>query len=47
MHQAVYNAIEAIEQRHQTRVNDTEHIASVGAEAGLQLLIAELSGRCV
>jgi hypothetical protein len=45
MHNALFEAIAAVEQRRRTPVNSTEEIALAGAEAGLQLLIGERTSR--
>jgi hypothetical protein len=47
MHKAVYMAIEAMEQRRLTPVNPAEDVALMGAEAGVQLLIAEMTAKYV
>jgi hypothetical protein len=47
MHKAIYEAIEAIEKRRLTPVNTAEDVALLGAEAGLQMLIAELTAKYV
>jgi hypothetical protein len=47
MHNALFEAIAAVEQRRRTRVNATEEIALAGAEAGLQLLIEERTSKYV
>ncbi len=47
MHRAIYEAIEAMEKRRLTPVNTAEDIALLGAEAGLQMLIAELTAKYV
>jgi hypothetical protein len=41
MHNPIFEAIAAVEQRRRTPVNATEEVALAGAEAGLQLLIGE------
>jgi hypothetical protein len=43
MHTALYEAIAATEQRRLSPVNAIEDIALVGAEAGMQMLIAEIT----
>jgi hypothetical protein len=45
MHNALFEAIAAMEQRRMTPVNATEEIALAGAEAGLQLLIGEKTAK--
>jgi hypothetical protein len=45
MHKAVYEAIEAMEKRRLTPINAAEDVALVGAEAGVQMLIAELTAK--
>jgi hypothetical protein len=45
MHNALFEAIAAMEQRRMTPVNATEEIALAGAEAGLQLLIRETTAK--
>ena len=45
MHNALFEAIAAMEQRRLTPVNATEEIALAGAEAGLQLLIRETTAK--
>jgi hypothetical protein len=47
MHKAVYEALEAMETRRLTTVSAAEDVALVGAEAGLQMLIAELTAKYV
>jgi hypothetical protein len=47
MHNALFEAIAAMEQRRMTPVNAAEEIALAGAEAGLQLLIAERTAKYV
>lgn len=47
MHNALFEAIAAMEQRRMTPVNATEEIALAGAEAGLQLLIEERTSKYV
>ena len=47
MHKAVYMAIEAMEQRRLTPVTPAEDVALMGAEAGVQLLIAEMTAKYV
>jgi hypothetical protein len=44
-HRAVYEAIEAMEQRRLTPVNAAEDVALMGAEAGVQMLIAEMTAK--
>ncbi len=44
---AVYEAIEAMEKRRLTPVNGAEEVALVSAEAGVQVLIAEMTARYV
>jgi hypothetical protein len=46
-HAAVYEAIEAMEQRRRTPVNTAEDVALMGAEAGVQMLIAEMTAKYV
>jgi hypothetical protein len=46
-HKAVYDAIEAIEQRRLTPVDAMEDVALIGAEAGVQMLIAEMTAKYV
>ena len=46
-HRAVYEAIEAIEQRRLTPVNGAEDVALMGAEAGVQMLIAEMTAKYI
>jgi hypothetical protein len=45
MHNALFEAIAALEQRRRTPMNATEEIALAGAEAGLQLLIEEQTSK--
>jgi hypothetical protein len=47
MHNALFEAIAAMEQRRMTLVNAAEEVALAGAEAGLQLLIGERTANCV
>jgi hypothetical protein len=47
MHNALFEAIAALEQRRRAPVNPTEEVALAGAEAGLQLLICERSSKYV
>jgi hypothetical protein len=47
MHNAIFEAIAAVEQRRRTPVNATEEVALAGAEAGLQLLIGERTAKFV
>jgi hypothetical protein len=47
MHSAVYEAIDAMEKRRITPVNTAEDVALLGAEAGLQMLIVELTAKYV
>lgn len=44
---AVYEAIEAMQQRRLTPVNDAEDVALMSAEAGVQVLIAEMTAKYV
>lgn len=44
---AVYEAIEAMEQRRLTAVNGAEDVALLSAEAGVQVLIAEMTAKYV
>jgi hypothetical protein len=44
---AVYEAIEAMEQRRLTPVNGAEEVALMSAEAGVQALIAEMTAKYV
>ena len=44
---AVYEAIEAIQQRRLSPVNGAEEIALKKAEAGVQVLIAEMTAKYV
>jgi hypothetical protein len=45
MHTALYEAIAATEQRRLSPVNAAEDIALVSAEAGMQMLIAEITAK--
>jgi hypothetical protein len=47
MHNALFEAITAFEQRRRTPLNAAEEIALAGAEAGLQLLIRERTSKYV
>jgi hypothetical protein len=47
MHNALYEAIAAMEQRRLTPINAAEEIALAGAEAGLQMLIGETTAKYV
>ena len=47
MHNALYEAFAAMEQRRLTSVPATEDAVLVGAEAGLQMLIAEVTAKYV
>jgi hypothetical protein len=47
MHNALYEAVTALEQRRLSPVNATEEIALAGAEAGLQMLIGETTAKYV
>jgi hypothetical protein len=47
MHNALYEAIAAMEQRRLSPVPATEDVVLVGAEAGLQMLIAEIAANYV
>jgi hypothetical protein len=47
MHNAIFEAIAAMEQRRMTPVNAAEEVALAGAEAGLQLLIGERTAKYV
>jgi hypothetical protein len=47
MQKAVYDAIEAMEQRRITPVNAAEDAALMGAEVGVQMLIAEMAAKYV
>jgi hypothetical protein len=47
MHNALFEAIAAMEQRRRTPVNAAEEVALAGAEAGLQLLIGERTAKYV
>ena len=47
MQKAVYEAIEAMEQRRLTPVNAAEDAALMGAEAGVEMLIAEMTAKYV
>ena len=44
---AVYEAIEAMQQRRLTPVNGAEDVALLSAEAGVQVLIAEMTAKYV
>jgi hypothetical protein len=44
---AVYEAIEAMQQRRLTPVNGAEEVALTRAEAGVQVLIAEMTAKYV
>jgi hypothetical protein len=44
---AVYEAIEAMQQRRLTPVNGAEEVALTKAEAGVQVLIAEMTAKYV
>jgi hypothetical protein len=47
MHNALFEAIAALEQRRLSPVNAAEENALAGAEAGLQLLIGERTSKYV
>jgi hypothetical protein len=47
MHNSLFEAIAAMEQRRMTPVNAAEEAALAGAEAGLQLLIGERTSKYV
>ncbi len=47
MHNALFEAIAALEQRRLTPMNASEEIALAGAEEGLQLLIEERTSKYV
>jgi hypothetical protein len=44
---AVYEAIEAMEQRRLTPVNGAEDVALMSAEEGVQVLVAEMTAKYV
>jgi hypothetical protein len=47
MHNALYEAVAALEQRRRSPVDASEEIALAGAEAGLQMLIGETTAKYV
>jgi len=42
---SVYEAIEAMQQRRLTPVNGVENVALMSAEAGVQMLVAEMTAK--